>query len=232
MTILSVAQEVATYVGIDVPDALTTSSDRDHIELVETIREAARMVAFDSGHDWELLKAQATITGDGSTEAFDTPSDFERFVLLNQLWTTRLTSPLRVASDEQEWLDILVTDADYVSGVWILLGGQIQIKPAPEASELVYYYYIKNRIFASSGGTPKANFTADDDTFVLSERLLKLAAVWMWKSQKGLGFQVEFQRFRTALEHEMANNIGRRVLAVGRERVPRGVQIAYPRSLT
>lgn len=232
MSVLTVAQQVALKIGLEQPDALVTSTEREHIELSEILQDAAEQIAFDSDHDWQLLNTLRTETGDGSTSTYSLPPDFHDFVRGGQIWTSRLQYPLRLAETLDVWLEIEIRNYDYVTGVWIKTGDQIQVKPTPEAGEELSYYYQSKLIFAPAVGANLAAFAADTDTFRLSERLLKLCAIWLWKAEKGLPYEEDMEIYQGAMAREVLKDAPSRVLAVGRKSRLRGAKQAYPESLS
>ena len=71
MSVLAVAQDVCREVGLAVPSAVMSSTDREYVELARMVNKQAKAIA--RSHYWELLKTVATITGDGATEAHALP---------------------------------------------------------------------------------------------------------------------------------------------------------------
>jgi hypothetical protein len=71
-------------------------------------------------------------------------------------------------------------------------------------SETVKFFYISNQLV--SGG--KTEFTDDADVFVLNERLLKLAIIYLWKQMKGQDFAAELSDFEQAMDLEMDKDGG------------------------
>ncbi len=231
MTILSVAQAAAPYIGVDVPDSFISNTDREFVELREFAAEIVAEIL--DAHDWELLTTLKTEAGDDSTEAFDLASDYDRLPRQQQVWTTRLQYPLRQVMSSDGWMEIDIRDYDYVSGVWIKLGGQIQIKPAPVTGETIKYYYQSNKaVVEDDGVTKKATFTDDTDRFRLSERTLKLGMIYKFRASKGLPYSEEMADYENALSGDILNDSGRTVVHVGRKGSMRGVRRAYPEALT
>lgn len=229
MTILTVAQGVAAHIGMDVPDALMASTDREHVELREVIQDTAQQIAFDSGTEWQDLLSVHSFTGDGSTENFDFPSNFKRLGQSNEIWTSRLIAPLTQVENANAWREIEVRDYGYVSGVWIRIGGSMQIKPAPAATETISYYYLTDTPWrlASSGANASAP-EADGDTFRLPERLLKLGAIWNWKQLKGLDYAEDMAQFQIALQRATMDDKPARPIRQGGRRIAGDARIAYP----
>lgn len=231
MTVLSVIQDVATKIGMEVPSAVMASTVREHVEIKALANEVATRIA--AAHDWRKLAAQATYTGDGSTEDFDLPTDYDRMPKKAKVWSSSNQSPLSPVYDLDTWLGLDVQNVDLVFGSWIIYGGQMHIKTALSSGATAKHWYQSNLIIApSGGGTNKTTFTADDDTFRLDERLLKLGLIWEWKFSKGRPYAEDMATFEEAKEKRINDDKGARILTVGAKRISGDVDMPFPGSVT
>lgn len=226
MSILTVAEKVAKRCGLTVPTAVVASTARTDVELAEVINDAAREIA--EGHDWEILRTVATLTGDGSTTEFDLPSDYDRMLVKSQVWSSSLQTPLSPVRDSDEWLGIDVQSFDFVVNAWTIYSGKMHIKPALASAVTAKFFYVSNKIFASSGGTSQSALSADSDTFRLDEDLLAECAIWRWKQSKGQGYSEEMQDYERRKERLVARDRGSGMLRIGTVRLPKDVKTAYP----
>jgi hypothetical protein len=230
MTLLSVCQDVCKVIGLDpVPSAVASNTDREYVELLHVANEMAKRIS--RGHDWQKLSAIQTMTGDGTTEDFDLPSDYDRMLVKAQVWSSDLETALSPISDLDKWLEMDVQSFDFVINAWTLYGGQMHIKPALTSGITAKYFYQSSNIVLDVGQTPKALFTADDDTFRLDEQVLKLGMIWQWRANKGLPYDEDMMNYEQALEREVLRDKGSRMLRVGTIRMPRDVRIAYPQAI-
>ena len=231
MTVLSVIQSACTSgIALARPTSVFGSSVREMQELAAVAQETAEMIA--SAHEWEELNQITTITGDGTSEDFNLPTDFDRMLEKSQLWTSSLETPLTPVSDRDEWLGLDIQSFDFVVNAWIKYGGQIHIKPAPANAEEIKYWYQSNLIVAPNAGANKAEFDTDTDTFRLDERLLKLGIIWRWREMKGLPYAENMADYERALSKRIAQNKGSRIIRVGRPSLPRDAIWAYPKSIS
>lgn len=231
MSVLSVIQSACTSgIALTRPTSVFGSSIREMLELAGLVQETAEMIA--SAHEWEKLNRIATITGDGTSEDFDLPTDYDRMLEKSQLWTSSLETPLTPVSDRDEWLGLDVQSFDFVVNAWIKYGDQIHIKPAPAAAEAIKYWYQSNLIVAPASGTNKAEFDTDADTFRIDERLLKLGLIWKWREMKGLPYAENMADYERALAKRMHEDKGSRIIRIGRPSLPRDAIYAYPKSIT
>lgn len=232
MTVLAAAQEAGTLLLGRAPNSLF-STDQFGRELGALANEAALAVA--EYYDWQKLKILKSYPGNGSAIAFDLPTDYGRMLKTAKVHSsTWKTANFRRARDEDEWVYLQDTNISGTPGVWILLGGQLQIFPPMPSTETARHYYISNKIVALSDGAAgsKPKFTLDTDAFVLSERLLKLALMWRWRSTKRMEYSEDLSNYEIALAEEVAKDRGARTITVGTQRVPSGVSIAFPGIIT
>lgn len=229
MTILAVAKDVCKVIGLPEPSQLTGTTERRYVELLNMLQEMATRIA--RGHEWQKLSRIATLTGDGSTEDFDLPDDYDRMLVKAQLWSSTLSAALSPIHDLDKWLGIDVQSFDFVVNAWTIYGGQVHIKPALANTITAKFFYQSNLIVAPDAGSNKATFTADDDTFRLDEQLLKLGAIWRWKEAKGQPYAEWLADFEELKERLIVRDKGSKMLRVGKVRMPSDVTLAYPQAI-
>jgi len=229
MTVLSTVRAACPFLGITQPTEVYSSSDPIFIEMQKICNDIAQGVA--EAYDWQLFNTLGTHTGDGSTEDFDLPSDYSRMLKKSQLWSSSLETPLTPISDVDKWLGIDIQSFDFVVNAWIIFGGQKHIKPALATGVTAKYYYQTNLIVKPDAGDNKVEFTADTDTFRLSERLLKLGIIYRWREIKGLEYAEDMDRFEDLKSKLMSADKGSRMIRLGVVRMPSDVRQAYPQTI-
>jgi len=226
VTLLTACQEAATELGMPIPSAVAASTSNAFArELLLHANRSA--VALMKTHDWRELTTLGTLTGDGSTTAFDLPTGYDRMPKKVRVHST--ASPqidFRPVRDLDEWQYLQEGLYPTIPGSWIILGGQIQIYPAVDSGDTAQFYYISKLCVENESGTAKETFTADTDTFRLSERLLALSIVWRWRAQKRTDFAADLRNYEVALNEEVGADKGSRILVVGQQRV--SSDLAYP----
>lgn len=230
MTTLSVIQDACTSgIALEKPTAVFGSTTREHIELASLINEAGYMIA--DAHEWQTLNRIATITGDGTDEDFILPTDFSRMLDKSQLWSSSLETPLTPISDRDEWLGLDVQAFDFVINAWIIYGNEIHIKPALASAVTVKYFYQSHHWARSAASANIDQFSADTDTFRLSERLLKLALIYKWREMKGLPYAENMADYQDLLAKLIARDKGSRIIRLGKAQMPRDAVFAYPQNI-
>jgi hypothetical protein len=226
MTVLTAAVTAARMLSKEAPRSLYATTLPFDKEMAVLANEAA--VAMARRYDWRKLTILKTFTGDGTTEAFDLPADYDRMPVKAELYSSRLFGALTPVRDLDVWLENKIRGFKLIYGQWTMLGGQLQIMPAPAAAETISFYYLSNLLVTASGGATKALFDQDTDTFRLPERLLTLDLVWRWRRQKGLDYAEDMRNFEIAFAEESGREKGSRMLAVGRPRSRYGAATPYP----
>jgi hypothetical protein len=222
MTVLSACQEAAIELSQTEPTTLFSTTDRFAKELRVQANKSA--VAIMKAYDWQAMTRRATITGDGSDTSFALPDDYDRMAKKTNLASSSTNVDLIKAEDLDQWDYFNNHMSTTTPGYWIVLGGELQIMPAPGTGVVHSYYYISKNVVSGN----QAAFTADTDTFLLPERLLTLSIIWRWRASKRMEYAEDMRNFEIAFGEEAATDKGSRILIAGRQRVPYNVQTAYP----
>lgn len=197
MSALSVIQQACLVLDLETPSVVFSSTDRTWMEMAGMLNTSAKQILEE--YDWSRLTKTATITGDGVASAFPMPSDYDRMVRDANLWGTSWTwYPSQQIADFNRWLELQAYDIETWQPRWSIFGGNINLLPIMASGDTLTYGYISNAIV---NGSDTTQFTADTDTFVLDERLLKLSLIWNWKKAKGFDFQAEAAEYQVAMEH-------------------------------
>lgn len=216
MTILQVVQEAATVLGIDVPSLVYGSTTREMVEMQSLANEIARRIA--DNYDWERLKIVNQYDGDGINEAFDLPDDYDRMLITASIWSSEWTWNLNHILDSDQWLEMQVIPFTFIYGNWMIFGGQYHQLPIMPVGANVKFFYISNLIVQASDLSTKALFTADDDSFLLDERLLKLGIIWQWKASKGYPYAEDMANYEKQMQIAMQRDGGSKPIVSGRPR--------------
>lgn len=227
MTVLSVVSNACLVLGMDQPDVLMTSTDREYQELARLANDTARMIAED--YDWQRLQQVATITGNAVDEAFDLPDDFDRMVQPSSMWSSRWTWALDKIPSSDQWLEMQVTPYTFTYGNWIIYGGQFHVLPIMADAEITKFFYITDKIVKADAGALQTGFVADDDVFRLDERLLELGIIWRSKKDKGLQFDIAKAEYDDLFAKKAKRDGGSQAIVSGNRRFAnRDVRTAFP----
>lgn len=231
MTILGVVQQLATKIGIAVPSVLFAGTTRTHLELQALVNECAEEIG--DVHDWNKLKAIATLTGDGSATAFDLPTDYDRQLKTASLWSSRYKWAMNHVLDSDQWLELVTLPYTQVNGSWTVYGGQLHILDTMPLADTAKFFYIMNTRVDPAAGSNKATFTADDDSFVLSEELLRRMLEWKWKAAHGQPYDEPMADYNVKLMTEIDKDNGSKPIVSGQPRTSwRTPGVAWPGTIS
>lgn len=232
MSILSVIKQVCPVIGLSVPDAVFSSTDREHLELQALANEMAQRIAFD-GRDWTRLKVLATLTGDGTATSFALPADYHRMLKKARVWpSANPYAPFAHIADSDDWLAMTVQNRHELTGAWTLIGEQIHIAPVMANLATASFFYLSDKMVKDKDGVAKAEFGADDDAFRLDERVLKLGMIWQWKANKGQAYAEDMASYEDALAVASGADKGSNMLVIGRARLSADADCAFPKGIT
>lgn len=226
MTLKTAVDSATLRVVGNVPAAVFSSEEQVAKEMADLSTDVAVEIA--ESYDWRPLTKIARFVGDGATDFFPFPADYERMTVNNGV------------RDMKNWFwgyfpfdnvnDFLMMKENGFAllspGGWIILDGGFNFVPAPSGTAT--FPYISKNIVRAANGDLKPSFTADDDTFLLSERLLTLGLVWRWKSQKNLEFGVDEQIYKDSLSHDQYKDRGQRSVRHGTNGEWSSRRIAWP----
>lgn len=208
--------------GVTITQAFASTA-QIAVEMTDLANEVATDIL--KSHDWRQLTKIATITPDGG-EVYPLPSDYDRMVSAGGIEDAATWFwGYEPFSSVNQWLQFKSGSYAIISpGGWIILEDQFNFYPVPVG--VAQYPYISNLIARDEPGDPKAAFTADDDTFVLPERLLTLGLIWRWMAQKGLEYSEALATYEMALSQEQMRDRGARVYKTP-SRIFGGARLAY-----
>ena len=208
MTLLSVVKSVCATVGVAIPQSVFSNltGNRTMQEMLDLANEMAQRIAYNT-REWTRFKVTCTYAGDDVTTAFNLPDNYKRMLLTSNVWRSTSTQrPMLFVPDTDAWLNRRVTGQTNGWGEWTIIGGQMHIFPAMITGQIAYFVYIdKNCIALKSGGFGDT-FTADDDSFALDERLLKLGMIWQWKANKGGAYAEDMGTYNDAMAYAMGSD--------------------------
>jgi hypothetical protein len=191
LSLLSICQDAASQLGLRQPSIIVGSSDLTAQILFRFANQAGKELM--RYHDWQALTVEALVTATASVvQAGALPSaDYDRMIYNAEIWNRsddlRYTGP----TPQRYWQQLQTGVAGGVVGWWRIIGGELNILPAPTAGKIIAFEYISKRWARSSGASAQAKFMADTDTTVLDEDLITLEMVWRFRQSRGFAQYAE-----------------------------------------
>lgn len=226
MTLKSAADSAALRAVGNVPAAVFGSTQQVAMEMADLATEVATEIA--ESNDWRAITKVASFVGDGTQDFFQIPSDMDRMTVNNGIRDMKNWFWGYFPFDDvNQFLMMKENGFSLLSpGGWIILNEGFNFVPAPTGT--AQFPYISKNCIRANDGTLKSAFTADDDTFLLSERLLTLGLIWRWKSQKGLDYAEDMTIYEEALSHEQYKDRGQRSYRHGAPNTWPSRRVAWP----
>jgi len=203
-TVLEVGRRAYRRLLGEEPVTLFSSSDDTAAQFAELLNECATEIM--RAAEWQKLTKLWTLDCDGTTVAFDLPSDYDRLQKDSRVHLASLITPLQAYRNADEYLYDQLRFGVSAVGRWILLGGQLHVYPAQKDGDHIKFYYQTTNIVRKADASLASEFTSDTDEFVLPDRLLRLCAIWKYREHKGLPYAEAQQDYETALAQERATD--------------------------
>lgn len=226
MAVLDVVKSAVTAIGLQVPDQVFGSTARTLVEMQAVVNRTAELIRDE--HDWQALRNIASIGGDGVADDFALPEDYARMPKRAELRPTdRTFCALEHVLSTDEWLERELQGFINPLGEWTIYGDRVHIRPRLSNTQVIKYVYVKGTMVKPATGQNKFRFTADDDTFVLPERLLELGIIWVWKKSKNQAYASELDDYEQAVALAIDSDKGSKPVLRGSSQL-RGVKNAWP----
>jgi hypothetical protein len=230
MTVLQAIQSASVRVIGRKPSTVFSSVETFEQELADLSNEVAADIAKSA--DWQALLRVAVIMGDGVTDAFDFPSNYDRQPVHADILDAQFTAwGYARETDLNAFLRCRQGAIGASPGIWTIYGSQIQFCPAPPNGAEAEFFYVDRQYATDINGTPKDAFDTDNDLFRLPERLLTLGLVWRWRQNKGLSSGEDEAAFSKAFAEASGRDRGSRIFSTGPMRMPGNIYPSYPWSL-
>lgn len=212
MSLLTATQDAMVLCGQSQPSSVVPNTD----PTVAKFLAFAQVEAETTGSDfnWRNMNIAYLFIGNGSQTLFNLPSDFERIVQGQALWSQKYPSiPLQGPVSSQDLLALKALPVTPVRPVWRLIGTQIEIWPALANGEIVNTEYRTiYPISSSDGSTKRARWAADTDISLFPEVILKLGMIWRWKQSKGLDYAEDFRTYQIERDKKAGHEAGGKIV--------------------
>jgi hypothetical protein len=214
MSLLTLVQEVAGSLNLPQPASVVGNTDPDAILFLNLAKREGRELF--RRHDWQKLIVEHTQTTLATVAQTALPAAFDHLTPDVEIWNrstdTRYLGPV----SSSEWMRLNSGTSGGVSGWWRLIGGALNIYPAPTAGQTIAFEYISKNWCQSSALVGQSTWAADADTGIISEELMALGVTWRWLRAKGMDYAEEMATYEREIEKAAARDRGFRIMAIGR----------------
>lgn len=200
MSLLTIVSDVSKQLAIGVPSAVAASSDTQTRQFLRLANLEGRELA--RRFNWSILTEETTFTtlaAETQVTVTTLAADFLR-IIDKTMWNRSQSQPVWGPLSPQQWQAKKASAAQAGFGNWFRIRENLLLFfPTPTAGETVAFEYISKNWAASSAGTPKEEFTADDDVSRIDEEIIKLGVLWRFLANKGADYAEEFRAYEQAL---------------------------------
>ncbi|MGI9297096.1 MAG: hypothetical protein ACR2QC_04260 [Gammaproteobacteria bacterium] len=210
MTLLSIAEEAADYIGIGRPSQVAGAVDEDGKRIFAVAQAAGKHLAR---RNWPELELEHTFTTVNGTESYVLPTDFKRLTS-DTIWDRTNYWSLRGGSTPAEWQirkSALIATASLRKRFRIKASSNANVffvDPTPTSADDLVFEYISSNWCQSSASSGQSSWQADDDTGIVDEDLLLLEVKWRLLKRIGEDYFEEKDEAERAIEHAFAASKG------------------------
>lgn len=199
MNLLQLVQSACRRIGILAPNAVTSSTDAQIIQLLELCNEEGREQAF--RYPWQALQREATFTTVAAQvqTALSSVTSLFSYIVNDTIWNRTLRRPVYGPNSQQDWQQAKAMQINGPFNRFRIIADVINFYPVPVAGQACYFEYITSGWVSTSVGGASDVWTNDADTSLLDDDLLILGMVWRWKAAKGLSYAEDFNKYEARL---------------------------------
>lgn len=205
---------VTSELGFPTPTTAVSSTDTNTLKLLSLVRATCDDLLRE--HDWQILHTRYSFTTTDGVEAYQFPSDEERFVSgtffdQNNRWP--MAGPLTAIEWEQLKVSNLATSPVQRYRIY---GGTLHLFPTPSTTPVTLVYeYISNSYCTSSGGVVQSDLSQDSDIIRFDHRCVIYGVKLKWLASVGMDTTVALVDYSRALEYAKGTDVPARRLHIG-----------------
>ena len=216
MSLLTIAQAVADFVGFERPTTVVGNTDPIARQLLVMVnREGVQLMRAST---WPIITKEHPFNTVNGTQNYALPTDFDRFVsgaAYNRTELDAMVGPITPQAYQ----------ADRFGPV---TGGIVQrcrlkassnalrfdITPTPDSAESIGFEYVSSHWNQTSGGTSQAAMAADTDVGILDETLIEMGVTWRYKQSHGLIYDEDFRQYQMEVRQAISRSGGAPILSL------------------
>jgi hypothetical protein len=220
MSVLSIISDLCAMHALAIPSSVVGSTDIQTNQLLAILREVRDDLVTQAKFNVTTQQAVFSTTPQMDQGALSdlAPSGYQ-FAIFETFFDRTQSVPLLGPLNESEWEQQIALPSD---GTWFkfrIWGDHLFLYPAPSSTSPadIAFEYMSSWAVVDSAGMLKAEITADTDTFVFPEPMMRKGLMYRWKQIKGLPYQADETAF-----WNLVNNY------IAKDKVKRRVDLADP----
>lgn len=211
-TLLETVQDFCRPRKIPVPMLVFGSTDTQIAQIYGLLQEGCERLA-DRGA-WERLVIEATwvtlAQEDQGAMTTIAPNGFRNWYVPGTFWDRTQKLPLLGPRSAQAWQMLKATVLTGPVYSFRTRGGRLLVSPVPVAGHTWAFEYIsENWILKVDGVTYAKKFTADDNSILLPDAVVRSDLLWRWKKEKGLAYAEDFNESEKLIVNALGRDGGK-----------------------
>ena len=230
MSLLTIAQSILKETkSSSIPTAIIGNTEDVAKQILEVMTVSVTEVA--RSYDWQELQKEKTFNTVASTEGYDLPTDFDRFIN-NTFWNTTTQHPVAMPMTPEEWR--ILKNQGITGGTGYgysrIRAGQVLLFPTPSAVEAHIYEYVSNLVVLSAAGAGQSSWLVDTDVPAIDAHMIRLDATWRWLKNQGRPYAEEQKLANTSIAERARTNGARRTIR--HYNYDANIKAGYPTTIT
>lgn len=210
MSLLTMLTQVCRRIGINAPTTVSGSSDQGIIQLMAIANEEGQDLC--SRYPWQVLQTESTFTT-VATESQGTIVGLAgagfRYIMNDIMWNRSLLRPVFGPLVPQDWQALKARNVTGPYTQFRIRGGNVLFIPVPVVGNNIYFEWLsRNWVTLNAGGT-SATWANDADTGLIDEEIMAMGILWRWKSNKGLEYAEDYNKYERLVADAMGRDGGK-----------------------
>jgi hypothetical protein len=218
MALLDIVQRVCDEVGLPRPAVVATSTDQLARQMFSLAN--AELEELSKRFDWPQLTREYTFPTVVGIAQYNLPADYRKF-LSNTLYDMTRYYKMRGSVSPGEWQRTKSMNLGSLSCAKVRIYGnplKLNVVPTPVSVENVVFEYLTENYAVNAGNAEIPRFTADGDSPIIDEGLIRMGLKWRIKHAKGLEFSADLAEYEGVVNREFAAAMAQPQLDVGYSR--------------
>ena len=221
--ILEIGYKLSDDCGLPRYTNLVGNQEQNARKILTSIKDGLFIDAF-IDRDWEMLKQpfEIDVYYAEARPTYALPTDFSRIVN-DTIWDETNYNRVRGPVDLREWQEFQKGLAQ-LAGLEVVcrISGDLTnnvkvIEFYPDTTiATISFYYVSTKCVMAAGGPAKVAITADTDTTVIPDNVVRTAAKWRLLRSLGMNFQDERLEYAALLDDMSANDSGGKKIHMAR----------------
>lgn len=216
-TLLQLIQRIVKRLPLSsIPTSVIGSGDPGTLQLLEFLQEEGEILM--RLQDWSVLRMNWSfpiiVATDPQLEPF--PDDYDRTIENASAWRSGSQwVPLSGPTTPDAWHRLIYIPGTY-PGYWRMSGNGMQVLGVGLGENVMIEYVSRNFVLNQNGVTTQPEFSNDDDTSLLDDRVITLGVIWRWKQSKGMEYAEDMVTYEREKELKIASDRAARPIPTSR----------------